>query len=199
MATTGSLFSEIILALNNCRCRINSPLRKRGQDQGKSHGPTSIHGPTTKVTGVLRNLGGNPTMSLAAHRGDLLPGVHPLIIITNTTRVIKLRALVMGNRKHRSLLRVQPSLHLRNEKWLKLFLCYCLKQVQQQLPVTQLSLANNKVLQHRLCNCKLQRGWSLLPNLTGRLNFTKLLWNAFKEAWFIITVASQKTFNKLNW
>jgi hypothetical protein len=137
-------------------------------------------------------------MSLTARRGDLLQEVHPLIIITKTIRVIKLRALVMGNLKHRSLLRVQLSLDLRSEKWLKLLWCHSLKQVQRQLPVVLLSLAN-KILPHRLCNCRLQRGWSLLPSLIGRLNFTKLLWNAFGEAWFIITGASLKTSKKLTW
>ncbi len=72
------------------------------------------------------------------------------------------------------------------------------KAVQQQLPVVLLSLAN-KILQHRLCNCRLLRGWSLLLNLIGRLNFTKLLWNAFGEAWFIITGPSLKTSKKLTW
>ncbi len=55
-------------------------------------------------------------MSLMAHRGDLLPEVHPLFTITKILRVIKLKALIMGSQRHRSLLRVQPSLDLRSEK-----------------------------------------------------------------------------------
>jgi hypothetical protein len=69
-------------------------------------------------------------MSLTAHNGDFLPEFHPLITITNIIRVIKLRALVMGSLKHRSLLRAQLSLGLRSEKWLKLLWCHSLKQVQ---------------------------------------------------------------------
>jgi hypothetical protein len=137
-------------------------------------------------------------MSLTAHNGDLLPEFHPLITITNIIRVIKLRALVMGSLKHRSLLRAQLSLGLRSEKWLKLLWCHSLKQVQQRLPAVLSSLAN-KILRHRLYKYRLQRGWSLLPNLIGRLNFTKQLWNAFGEVWFTITGASLKTFKKLTW
>ncbi len=137
-------------------------------------------------------------MSLTAHNGDLLPEFHPLIIITNTIRVSKLRVLVMGSLKHISLLRVQLSLGLRSEKWLKLLWCHSLKQVQQRLPAVLLSLAN-QILRHRLYNYRLPRGWSLLPNLIGRLNFTKQLRNAFGEVWFIITGASLKTFKKLIW
>jgi hypothetical protein len=69
-------------------------------------------------------------MSLTAHRGDLLSEVHPLITITKIISVIKLGALIMGSLKHKSLLRVQPSLDLRSEKWLKLLWCHSLKQVQ---------------------------------------------------------------------
>jgi hypothetical protein len=137
-------------------------------------------------------------MSLTAHSGDLLPEFQPLIITIITIRVIKLRALVMGSLKHKSLLRVQLSLGLRSEKWLKLLWCHSLKQVQQRLPVILLSLAS-KILRHRLYNYRLLRGWSLLPSLIGRLNFTKQLWNAFGEAWFTITGASLKTFKKLTW
>ncbi len=137
-------------------------------------------------------------MSLTAHRGDLLPEVHPHPLITITIRVIKLRALVMGSLKHKSLLRAQLSLGLRSEKWLKLLWCHSLKQVQQRLLAVLLSLAN-KILCHRLYNYRLQRGWSLLPNSIGRLNFTKLLWNAFGEVWFIMTGASLKTSKKLTW
>ena len=147
------------MALNNCRCRINSPLHKRGQDQGESRGPTGVHGTTTKVTGVLRHPGGIPIMSLTAQHEDLLLGFHPLIIITKLIRVIKLRALAMGSPKHKSLLRVQLSLHLRSEKWLKLLWCHSLKQVQRQLPVVPLSLAS-RILRHSLCNCRLLRVWS---------------------------------------
>ena len=154
--------------------RINSPLRKRGQDQGENREPTGVQGTTTQVTGVLRHPGGILIMSLMAQHGDLLLGFHPLIIITKLIRVIKLRALVMGSPKHKSLLRVQLSPHLRSKKWLKLLWCRSLKQVQRQLPVVPLNLAG-KILQHRLCKCTLLRGWSLLPNLIGRLNSTKRL------------------------
>jgi hypothetical protein len=168
MATTRSLFSEISFGFN-FRCRINSPLRKRGQDQGESRGPTGVHGPTTQVTGVLRNPGGLPIMSLTAHDGDPLLEVHPLITIT-IIRVIKLRALVMRSPNHRSLLRVQLSLDLRSKKWLKLLWCHSLKQVQRKLMVNRLRLAN-LILKCSKSNGKLLRGLSLLPSLIGRLNF----------------------------
>ncbi len=129
-------------------------------------------------------------MSLTAHRGDPLLEVHPLI---TTIRVIKLRALVMRSPNHRLLLRVQLSLGLRNEKWLKLLWCHSLKQVQRKLLVLQLSLAN-PILQPSKSQGKLLRGLSLLPNLVERPNFIKQLWNVFDEAWFIITGALLRTF-----
>jgi hypothetical protein len=94
MATMRSSFSEINFGFKQLQMSDQQSSPQEGSGSRQKLWTYGVHGPTTQVTGVLQSPGELPTMSLTAHSGDLLPGVHPLITTITLIRVVKLTAQV---------------------------------------------------------------------------------------------------------